>query len=387
MRTCKSRLYGSKYNGKHFSGINLMKYIRSGFFACLFLLLWCGVASAEPEIFRDDENCMLCHRYPTIGRYETTGEKRVFYINGQDYANSVHGGIRCTNCHHGLDKIPHSDIKKVDCTTNCHLKGMSGYEVFSHKDVSEKFVASVHGRGTKEIPKDFQEDLPTCKYCHTNRDHYYVEVSGREISVPSEDESLEVFRHPKGQLRSHIDVIKLCASCHQDRKKMARHGLESIETFKDTFHWQALKFGVINAPDCISCHVPLGHSSHTVRPGSDSLSPVYVDNRVKTCSSGGGILECHPDATAGFAEGRVHKYGIKARLLTGERVFDVEDRFASLIREEAKDEIPEEEIFHYNVLKILRLIYKILIGGTIGFMSAHQALDYIRTRIRHKQSH
>lgn len=366
---------------------NLKKFGRPVMYAGFFILFCSGIVSAGSEVFRDSENCMLCHRYPTIGRYDKTGEKRVFYISGEDYASSVHGNLRCTNCHLGLDRIPHTHIKEVDCTTKCHLHGADAYQLFSHNDVSEKFEASVHGRGTKENQKEFPEDLPTCKYCHTNRDQYYPWVSERERSFPSEDESLEVFRHPEGQLRSHINVIKLCASCHQDRRKMARHGLESIETYKDTFHWQALKYGVMNAPDCISCHVPLGHSSHTVRPETDPLSPVYLDNRVETCSSGGGALECHPDVTAGFAEGRVHKYGLKAQLLTGENIFDVEDRFTSLMIEQAKDEIHEEEIFHYNVLKILRLVYKLLIGGTIGFMSVHQAMDYIRTRIRHKQSH
>ncbi|MDH4027876.1 MAG: hypothetical protein OEU95_03470, partial [Nitrospirota bacterium] len=141
----------------------------------------------------------------------------------------------------------------------------------------------------------------------------------------------------------------------------------------------------INAPDCISCHVPLGHSSHTIRPVSDPLSPVNIANRVRTCSNEEGLQECHPNATAAFAEGRVHTYGIKAQLLTGEGVLSMQGRSRSLMEE--KTEIPPEDVFHYKVLRLIRLIYKILIGGTIGFMSVHQLLDYIRAVRKHKSSH
>jgi hypothetical protein len=293
--------------------------------------------------------------------------------------------LRCTDCHLGLDKIPHADIKKVDCSTKCHLNGTANKE-FSHIDVVKKYGASVHGRGTEENPKPFPEDLPTCTYCHNNRDYYSTEGDWSK-SEDLSDKTLSVIRHPISQLRSQIDVIKLCASCHEDRKKMARHGLESIETYKDTFHWSLLKYSVADAPDCISCHVPMGYSSHTIRPGSDPLTPVNITNRIKTCSNGGGIQTCHPNATPGFATGRVHTYGIKAQLLTGESVFDVKWRFKSLMVEQARTDIPDDEIFHYKILKILRLFYKVLIGCTIGFMSIHQLLDYIRARKNHKLSH
>jgi hypothetical protein len=257
---------------------------------------------------------------------------------------------------------------------------------FSHINVVKKYEASVHGKGTEENPKSFPEDLPTCTYCHTNRDYYYSKVSNG-ISKSSSDETLAAFRHPISKLRSQLDVIELCASCHEDREKMARHGLESIETYKDTFHWEQLKYGVIDSPDCINCHVPLGYSSHTIRPVGDPLSPVNDANRIKTCSKDGGIQTCHPDATPGFAEGRVHTYGIKAQLITGESVLNIKGKLKSLMEEQARADIQKEEIFHYKILKIIESVYKILIGCTIGFMSIHQVIDYIRARKKQKMSH
>jgi hypothetical protein len=327
---------------------------------------------------------MLCHRYPTIGEYNKSGEKKIYYISGQGFSDSIHSKLRCTDCHLGLDKIPHADIKKVDCSTKCHIKDPVTGQWFSHMNVVEKYESSVHRRGTDEAPGHFPEDLPTCTYCHNNHSRSSLEWFWSKDHDVSE-EILSLYRHPISYLRNQKKVIELCASCHEDREKMARHGLESIKTYKDTFHWQALKYGAVNAPDCISCHVPLGYSSHTIQPGNDPLSSVNIANRVRTCSNEAGIQTCHPGATGGFAEGRVHTYGIKAQLLTGEGIFGMQGRFNSLMKEKA--DISEEEIFHYKVLRLIRLIYKLLIGFTIGFMSVHQLLDYIRARKQHKKSH
>ena len=336
--------------------------------AACSLLLSADPALAQEDQFRDSENCMFCHRYPTIGKFDEAGEKKIFNIYGKGYVSSVHGILKCTDCHRGLQKIPHVDTKKVDCSVQCHLRDDQAKRKFSHMEVFEKSEASVHGKGSKFNPKPFPEDLPDCTYCHDNRDYY---STGRAIGM-SDDKA-----HPATLLRSQRDVVRLCSSCHEDEEKMTRHGLESIKTFKDTFHWQALKYGVKNAPDCISCHVPAGYSSHTIRPGTDLLSPVNIKNRLQTCSMGGGAQSCHPEATHAFAEGRVHEYGTKAQLLARKKD-NKEGRFRSLLAEQARVDIPDEELFHYRVLSAISLIYKILIGLTIGFMFLHQLLDYKR---------
>ncbi|MDH4027779.1 MAG: hypothetical protein OEU95_02970, partial [Nitrospirota bacterium] len=253
-------------------------------FVTIILIHLPGVVFASPDLFRDSENCLLCHTYPTFGRYGRSGELRIFYISGQAFADSIHSKLRCTECHLGLDRIPHADIKKVDCSTKCHIRDHSTGGLFSHQELAGKYEASVHGRRAGESSEVFPEDLPACIYCHNNHSRNSPEWAwSAETGVSRE--VVSAYRHPISYLRTQKKVIELCGSCHGDREKMARHGLESIKTYKDTFHWQALKYGVINAPDCISCHVPLGHSSHTIRPVSDPLSPVNIANRVRTCSN------------------------------------------------------------------------------------------------------
>jgi hypothetical protein len=367
-------------------------------FAVLFLILYSGTTSAQTGAIPDTENCLYCHRYPMMGRYDKTG-KRIFYVNENMFAKSVHSKLRCKSCHVGLDTIPHTNIEKVDCSTKCHIEEPSTSKEFSHKNMINKYEASVHGKGTAENPKPFPEDLPTCKYCHNNRMYNpYPGKWGKSSALSNETMArclgchAEVlwtqrfythFTHRMDRRRSQLSIVALCTSCHGDQKKMVRHGLEGIETYKDTFHWSQVKYGVEGAPDCISCHVPRGYSTHFIRPKTDPTSPVNFANRVRTCSNQGGQQKCHPGATPEFASGRVHAYGIKARIAAQNNVLKDQTQDISLMTDRAKVDISEEEIFNYTILRIVRLFYQVLIAVAVGSMCLHQLLDYIRTKKRH----
>jgi hypothetical protein len=373
-------------------------YIFAGLLVLLMVLDY-GAAAAQTESVPDMENCLFCHRYPQMGRFDKTGKKRILYVNDEQFANSVHGKLRCTSCHVGLDEIPHTDVKKVDCSTKCHIEEPSTNKEFSHINMVKKYQMSVHGLGNNKNPKPYPEDLPTCKYCHNNR-MYNPLVGMWDKSEELSNETLarcqgchtdqqwahrfySHFTHRMRRRRSQIEIIKLCTSCHEDQEKMARHGLESVETYKDTFHWVQVSYGVKSAPGCISCHVPVGYSTHTIRPKTDPVSPINMDNRVMTCSNQGGLQTCHPSATAEFAKGRVHAYGMKAQIMAGKNAVGVEEKDKLLIIERAKTDMPDEEVFHYKILKIIRLFYQVLIAVVIGSMCFHQLIDYIHTRKNH----
>ena len=59
----------------------------------------------------------------------------------------------------------------------------------------------------------------------------------------------------------------------------------------------------------------------------------------------------------------------------------------SLVADRAKEDITEEEIFNYTILRIVRLFYQVLIASVIGSMCLHQLLDYTRTKKRHQKHH
>lgn len=368
--------------------------------AAIFMILQVAIASAQSEqteVVTDTENCLFCHRYPNMGRYDKSGNKRIYYVNEKSFASSVHGKLRCKSCHAGLDQIPHTNVKKVDCSSSCHIKEPSTGKEFSHSNMVEKYRASVHGAGTSGSPKRHPEDLPTCKYCHDNPMYRAPDgVWGQSNALINEtlarcmgchtsshwaERFYSHFTHRMRKRRSQEEIVALCTSCHEDQEKMARHGLESIGTYKDTFHWIQVQYGVKDAPDCISCHTPVGYSAHDIRPRTDRISPINMDNRVKTCSNQGGVQSCHPGATTQFASGRVHAYGMKAQLMAGQNQANfAENENIALVVERAEKDLSKKELFHYKVLKLVKLFYKILIAFVIGSMLIHQGLDYMASR-------
>jgi len=380
----------------------ILKIFKIFILTALWVLLPIGGIAFGSNAVADTENCLLCHRYPSIGRYDETGTKRVFYVNDKKFAGSVHGKIKCKNCHVGLDKIPHTDVRKVDCSTKCHIKEPSTLQEFSHINMVKKYEASVHGNGTAKNPKPFPDDLPTCKYCHDNRMYNPLDgLWGKSEALSNEtlarcvgchtkkewaQDFYSHFTHRMRRRRTQGEVVTLCTSCHENQEKMARHGLESIQTYKDTFHWTQVKFSVRNAPDCISCHVPVGYSTHDIRPRKDPVSPIHLFNRIKTCSNQGGVQACHPGATAEFASGRVHAYGTKAQMLAGERPQKIETQEMSLVMERAEADMSQKEIFHYKVLKLIKLFYMVLISGLVIFMGFHQWLDFFKTKRTQKKA-
>jgi hypothetical protein len=366
-----------------------------------FILFFCLSSSAFAV---DEENCLLCHKYSGLGRIDETGKKHLYYINENLYNQSVHGRIRCGECHTGIDKFPHGTIKKVDCATLCHLTEPSSGKPFSHAPMIEKYQLSVHGTMEQGKEKQHVEDLPTCTYCHENTiyheddDLYHRggevirEVMDRCLGCHANNAWTDTFFHHfierLHQRRSSQRMVALCTSCHDNEERMARHGLKTVGTFRDTFHWQAIKFGDPNAPNCITCHAPVGYLAHDIMPKDDISSAINKKNLVRTCSNQGGGQLCHPNATPRFAQGEVHPIQFKAGLfdrakesLTLKQSIDKEKTkpFQSLLESIVRVDIGERHPYQNIILVLVKYFYMLLIGILISSMIIHQILDYFAT--------
>jgi len=358
-----------------------------------------------PAEAADIENCALCHKYPGLGRIDQNQKKRIFYVNEDSYTHSVHGRLRCSDCHKEVDKFPHHDVPKVDCASQCHITEPSGDRKFSHAAIIEKFNKSVHGACDEPSHESLQGDLPTCTYCHENRILRPISVLAKESPGIAreiinrclgchEDEqwARTYYSHLTHRIlprRSSKTMVRLCTSCHEDQERMERHGLEATGTYRDTFHWQAIKYGNLNAPNCIDCHAPVGYFSHEIMPKDNPDSSVHENNILQTCSNQFGLQQCHPGATPAFARGPIHPSGVKARLFDARlATFDKKEQikrgelspFKSLIAEKAQKEMTTGEYYQYIFLLIIKYFYRILIGSLISFMIFHQFLDFLATR-------
>jgi cytochrome b subunit of formate dehydrogenase len=364
--------------------------------------------SVSTPMAADVENCALCHQYSGLGRIDKDGKKRLFYINEDAYTHSVHGRLRCKDCHVKVEKFPHADIEKVNCATECHLDEPSVERKFSHNKMIKDFELSVHGKGPEDNPKEYPEDLPVCTYCHQNRTTEPLMCTPGEKKIACEvlnrclgcheDEnwtraSYSHLTHRLKQRRSSMKMVELCASCHENEEKMKRHNLEATGTYRDSFHWQAIKYDDPNAPNCIDCHAPVGYFSHEIMPKTNLRSAIHKDNLVSTCSNPVGLQLCHPGATPAFAQGKIHPSGVKARLFDTQLVTaDKKEMikkgelkpFKSLMTEKAQEELTAFQYYQSLFLNIIKYFYLFLIGGLISFMIVHQILDFFATRRERK---
>ncbi|HSB81945.1 MAG TPA: hypothetical protein VLM91_24460 [Candidatus Methylomirabilis sp.] len=219
--------------------------------------------------------CMGCHADTRITARHVE-MPNVLLIRA--YADSVHGravaksGLTvaptCTSCHgtHALTPAddPGSPVHRGNVAATCGR---------CHQGILAEYRDSIHAtalaRGVKEAP--------TCTNCHGEH----------TIAAPTDPTSAVAPRN----------IAKTCGACHAAEGIVAKIGLAAKrgETYADSFHGIALKFGNSEAANCASCH-----GFHDIRPSSDPRSRIAKANLPATCG------KCHPGAGARFAEGRVH---------------------------------------------------------------------------------
>lgn len=372
-------------------------------------------AAPAPGPASDEEACLVCHKYSGLARIDQkTSKVRLYYIPGYKYKNSVHGKVLCRNCHLNLDVIPHVDAKKVDCSTKCHLKEPSTDKDFSHANLFEEVNKSIHGKGLDESSKKYPEDMPGCTDCHINTVYQPVQGMGQEKGISRDslrrcigchtteewaNRYYQHFTHRLHRSRTAIETVNLCLNCHQDEQMMFRHGLPATSNYRDTYHWKGVLYGDHNAPDCISCHAPIGYSVHGLSSMQSKESPVQQKNLQKTCANEMGTQECHPGATEAFSKGKIHQTGLGfddtvAAVIKGETTLDnisalrKERRFKNLMELDEKElaALDEKERFQHKIYLLVKFVYTLLITVVIGGMFIHQLMDLYRT-VKNRHNH
>ena len=355
------------------------------FMTTVILLLFApSVCLAEME-----GNCTMCHKYPGLGRIQKAeGEqarqkKRIFYINNNLFEKTYHGKIQCNRCHAEVTKIPHTDAPAVNCAADCHIMDPSTGKAFSHKKIVNDFNNSVHGTAGSHI-KD-KSDLPVCKDCHNNKTYHDAVAkqtdSKHQITVCRECHESEEFVqyfyehviYRTGKRRSSKEVIELCSTCHADPELMLKADLDTVSGFTSTFHAKAIKFGNEEVANCLNCHAPyeLGFSPHRIISRRNPISPVNIENKIRTCRQSA----CHTDADEKFAFGSlVHPSPEKIRFLI------TDEKPTPGIRKNIDD-----PAFQTKVVEWIQWFYKILIITVVGGLGLHRILDMYATRREHRR--
>ncbi|HEV2487375.1 MAG TPA: cytochrome c3 family protein [Terracidiphilus sp.] len=182
-------------------------------------------------------DCLACHSDQSL--QDTAGHS--VSVDGKTFANSIHGSLKCGDCHTKIKVYPHPEqVAKVECM-GCHADEASGLKGSVHTD-------------SKDHP---------CTSCHGNAHAIFPKSDARSAVYP-------------------LNVPKTCGHCHGTEGMAKKHGLPSVyPLYVDSIHGFALsEEGLLVAANCQSCH-----GSHHILSHKDPQSPTYKANIPKTCGS------------------------------------------------------------------------------------------------------
>jgi hypothetical protein len=248
--------------------------------------LWCGMllllaisvlggsafaADARPETKAEEQvACLKCHAAPGLERPAVSAKKSPLRrINADAFLSSVHGRyLKCTDCHdfHMGEAIPalssaEAKQKVIDTCKKCHTQEARAY------------AESVHATSVAIG----RPDAPACNDCHGEH---------------------EIARRKDAESRvSPAHVTETCSTCHENTTLQRQHSLPTarLETYRQSYHGIANRFGQLEAANCVSCH-----GAHGVKPSTDPTSLTHKAHLAETCG------KCHPGASDNFAKGTIH---------------------------------------------------------------------------------
>lgn len=194
-------------------------------------------------------DCLGCHSDKTM--QDAAGHS--IAVDGKTFSASIHGSLKCNDCHRDITGYPHPDkIAPVKCET-CHAE--------ANFDLGGSVHASVSAN--------------PCTSCHGNAHAIVVKTDPRSAVYP-------------------LNIPHTCGACHGNDKLAKDHHLSNVyPSYLDSIHGFALSTeGLLVAANCQSCH-----GSHHILSHKNPESSTYRAHIPATCGN------CHAKIATQFASG------------------------------------------------------------------------------------
>ncbi len=267
-----------------------------------------------------------------------------------EFRNNIHYqmGFTCANCHGGNVETNASvisyNVMSGDFIGRPTRANITGVCANCHVQEANDYKQSIHW---EQIQKGHLT-AATCTDCHGIHEI-------RAIKDPNSSSN-------------HQNSPATCAKCHSNKELMSAwyYGIKTdrMDTYKESFHWKALRNGYNVVATCADCH-----ENHLTKAHTDPTSSTYPDNLPKTC----GKENCHPGVKfdAEIAQGLVHD---KESLHTGELVFN---------KTNMDPKVASYYLGPFDLAYWVALFFKILTTGVIGAFAGMVLLDlFSRFRIQ-----
>lgn len=287
-----------------------------------------GAAASQAQ---DRENCLYCHQFTGLSRFDTATNRVHLYYVDPGYVHSLrgpHARLACTDCHprEEVSVVPHHETTPVDCTRQCHLVSPNGPERrFSHENIARMLAQSVHTSDALSKLEFTGGPLldaaqSQCLYCH---DEPVFRNTGVMASIHNSNDRLfdrcdvchasqlpldtrYALRHVTSRLqtaRPTLELAQVCAVCHSDPKFLTTHEVgNSVASYVGSFHGKAALLGETDTANCLSCHIRARENVHLMLGPNDQASAVHVSRVADSCRT----TDCHPGADPGFSAAAVH---------------------------------------------------------------------------------
>ncbi len=406
---------------------------RFGVAACVLTAALIGVPAAFAT---DDAACLECHgsaqqvRDAAAAMEVQVDDARVAALTvGPREEGALHADVACVDCHPGAEEVPHpATVKGGNPCAICHEDALVAVNKSVHKDPAggtnlKNPCWSCHGAHDIFPTKDPKSNLSPphvaarCLQCHNKRE-YLVGEHGRAVQLGGLDVAAtcvschgghDIQKHGQASSRvnrrniSHtcgtchvrveetyrksvhgaalsandnpdvptcvdchqahgtvstasarfrLESPQTCARCHDNKEMMGKYGISTavFETYVADFHGTTAELFRSTSPDqplnkavCYDCHGY--HDVESVR----SLGDEQVKERLLVkCQA------CHPDATPKFLTAWTGHY------------------------------VPSPDKF--PLIYYVKLFYKGIIPGTVGFFLAYIAVDLWGRRRQRRSS-
>ena len=226
---------------------------------------------AEKVAVQENIYCISCHRNQLVMSMKN-GESLSLYVDQSMVGNSVHGKLKCTECHVGFSKTVHPvrsfnskrdyAILTADTCRKCHEEASKQFETSVHLsllktgNLKAPTCTDCHGaHGVASAKKDRTVGLTSCNKCHADmKPSYEASVHGMAFAKGNAEAPSCSSCHNAHNIESTTMTTKIkdgCLKCHKDAAKAHNKWLKNPPVTLPTF--AKAHFDVVS---CAACHSP-----------------------------------------------------------------------------------------------------------------------------------
>jgi hypothetical protein len=243
-------------------------------------------AAVRKTAVKENQYCMTCHSR-NLSMSMKNGETLSLSVNEMVVRTSVHGSLKCVDCHRGFSMTEHPmrsfnskraySIAAAENCWRCHEKVYKRYDVSVHLDQlkagNSKAPACTdcHGdHSVVSVEKDPNIGIASCNKCHSDMNASYEEsIHGKAWNEGNRAAPTCSACHNAHDVASTTMTTKIkegCLKCHKDMGKVHNKWLSNPPFTLPSF--AHAHFDVVS---CASCH----------SSGADRAIYLSLYNRVK----------------------------------------------------------------------------------------------------------